>query len=289
MKFFTVTAQFILLLLLSSIALDAESSEQSHPFVVSGVIVNSGSAELIQRFTRYLAKNSDYPLHVVYVEKYSELSKILAEDPKAIGWTCGAPYVEDHLSFGQQLVAVPLFNQLPTYSSVVVALIERKETRLVDFKGGVLAFSDRRSNSGYLSPQFALFQQGITMENHFRLLVDAGNHEGSIEAVLNGLADVAAVDEYVWEVYKKSHPQVEKALHEIERMGPYPLTPIVTGNLVSPADIKKLSIALTQMNNSSEGNKLLAAFYFDGFVEKSPAFFDSIKHMLEKVENNSGK
>ncbi len=82
--------------------------------MVSGVIINSNNGNLIERFTRYLSTQSGYPLQAMYVNKYAELSRVLRDDPKAVGWTCGAPFVEDYDTTGQQLVAVPLFNKKPT-------------------------------------------------------------------------------------------------------------------------------------------------------------------------------
>ncbi len=267
----------------------AQASDKiQQPFVVSGVIINSYSGNLIERFTRYLSTKSGYPLQVVYVNKYSELSRVLRENPEAIGWTCGAPYVQDSETSGQQLVAVPLLNKKPTYHSLILTRTGRSEKTLADFKGGVLAYSDPRSNSGFLSPKYALHKQGIDIGKHFRLLLNTGNHESSINALLNSLADVAAVDEYVWLTYLKKHPEANKAVHEIERMGPFPFTPIVAGNEISADNISKLSSTLLNMNDDAEGRKLLSEFYLDGFVEKEPAFYQPVKNMLEEVNIDSG-
>jgi len=267
----------------------AQASDKiQQPFVVSGVIINSYSGNLIERFTRYLSTKSGYPLQVVYVNKYSELSRVLRENPEAIGWTCGAPYVQDSEVSGQQLVAVPLLNTKPTYYSLILTRTGRSEKTLADFRGGVLAYSDPRSNSGFLSPKYALHKQGIDIDKHFRLLLNTGNHESSINALLNSLADVAAIDEYVWLAYLNKHPEAGKALHEIERMGPFPFTPIVAGSEISADDINRLSSALLDMNDDAEGRKLLSEFYLDGFVKKEPAFYQSIKNMLEEVNIDSG-
>jgi phosphonate transport system substrate-binding protein len=264
------------------------SDEIPQPFVVSGVIINSYNGDLIERFTQYLSTRSGYPLQVVYVNKYSELSRVLRENPEAVGWTCGAPYVQDSEANGQQLVAVPLLNKKPTYHSLILTRTGRSEKTLADFKGGVLAYSDPGSNSGFLSPRYALHKQGIDIEKHFRLLLNTGNHESSINALLNSLADVAAVDEYVWLAYLNKHPEAAEALHEIERMGPFPFTPIVTGSEVSAKDISRLSSTLLNMSDDAEGQKLLSEFYLDGFVKKQPAFYQPIKNMLEQVNIDSG-
>lgn len=213
---------------------------------------------------------------------------MLRENPDAVGWTCGAPYVQDSEASGQQLIAVPLLNKKPTYYSLILTRTGRSEKTLADFKHSVLAYSDPRSNSGFLSPKYALYKQGIDIDKHFRLLLDTGNHESSINALLNNLADVAAVDEYVWLAYLNKHPEASKTLHEIERMGPFPFTPIVAGSEISAGDISKLSSALLDMSDDTEGQKLLSEFYLDGFVKKEPAFYQPIKNMLEEVNIDSG-
>ncbi len=259
------------------------SDNTQQPFVVSGVIINSQNGNLIERFTQYLSAQSAYPLQLVYVNNYTELSRVLRENPKAVGWTCGMPYVQDSQLDGQQLVAVPLFNNKPSYHSLILTRSDRREKTLADFKDGVLAYPDPRSNSGYLSPRYALFKQGIDINKHFRLLLNTSSHEGSIKAVINNLADVAAVDEYIWHSYLEAHPEANKILHEIERMGPFPFTPIVTGNKVSASDINKLSSALINMKNEAAGKKLLSEFHLDGFVTKKPAFYRPVKNMLKEV------
>lgn len=258
------------------------------PFVVSGVIINSQNANLIERFTQYLSTKSGYPLQVAYVNKYSDLSRALRENPKAIGWTCSAPYVQDSKADGQQLIAVPLFDNKPAYHSLILTRSERSEKTLANFKDAVLAYSDPRSNSGFLSPKYTLHKQGIDIEKHFRLLLNTGSHEGSITAVLNHLADVAAVDEYIWHTYLKKHPEANKQLREIERMGPFPFTPIVAGSEISTNNINKISSTLLKMKDDSEGKKLLAEFYLDGFVKKQPAFYQPVKDMLQEVNINKG-
>lgn len=281
---------FASILLILPVLLQAHENHDSeeHAFVVTGVVKNSNSATVIEAFTRYLIKHSGYPLKIIYAADYTDLSKIMRRDPYSLGWTCGAPYVQDHASDQQQLIAVPTFNQKPTYYSIILTRSKRPEKTLADFKGGVLAYSDPRSNSGFLAPKYSLFKKGIDIKTHFRLLLDAGNHEGSIEALLNGLADVAAVDEYIWLTYIKDNPQAQQALREVERMGPYPFTPIVASKGVEKKDIEKLRTALINMKNDTQGKELLKRFSLDSFVEKENNFYAPIKLMLENVEINTG-
>ena len=78
-------------------------------------------------------------------------------------------------------------------------------------------------------------------------------------------------------------------LHELERMGPFPFTPIVTGNKVSTNDIKRIADVLINMHKDSSGKKLLTEFQFDGFVKKSAEFYQPIVEMLSEVTLDPGQ
>ncbi len=257
----------------------------SHPFVVTGVVKNSDSGDLIQRFVSILSARTGYPMYVISVDSYQALTDFLATVPGALGWTCGQPYVEDRRAYGQQLVAVPLFNGSPTYHSLVLARWDSTATHLSGFRNAVFAYSDTRSNSGMLAPTIALKRQGIDLQRHFRFLVRTGIHENTIKALLAGVADVAAVDEYVWVQYLKSHPEAAQRLKEVERFGPFPFTPVVAAASVPEAVVTALRKTLTEMNGDPEGKAVLDEFGLDGFVVKPPRFYAPIEAMLNRLND----
>jgi len=274
---------FLCLLMGSAQAHSSHDSRLLHPFIVSGVILNSDNAGRIEAFARILGEAAGYPLQVRFVDSYDALSAALRKDPDAIGWTCGAPFVEDHRQDGQQLVAVPLLHGQPTYYSLIISRRGGTEKSLLDFRGKVFAYSDRRSNSGYVAPAYQLKQAGFGIQNYFRLLLHAGNHERSIEAVANGLADVAAVDEYVWLEYLKRHPQTGRQLHQIERLGPFPFTPIVAGKAVGQDTIGRLQQTLSRLGQKPAGKALLDDFGLDGFVTRGKDFYRPIEDMMRAL------
>ena len=270
-----ISLLLIYLLLVPSIYAQSET----HLFVVSGVIVNSQSSKKVDHFVKMVEKKSSYKLKPFYVDSYKRLSKILRENPDALAWTCGAPYVEDSIKDSQQLIAVPLFNKSPTYHSFIVTQKSSSAKDLLDFKGKIFAYSDPRSNSGFVAPSQYLKTHQHDLKDFFRLTMHAGTHERSIEAIYRGLVNVGAIDEYVWVDYINSRPKIAQKLHVIQKMGPFPFTPIVAGKGVSKKVIKKLQKALTTMNKN-ELTRFYSDFKLDGFVVKEPSFFEPIKKML---------
>jgi len=252
--------------------------------VLSGVVLEQGHNQLLARFTDWLSKKADYPLNTRFTDSYQSLTDSLREHATCLAWTCGAPFVQDQARDGQQLIAVPLFHGKPTYSSLLLTRAGRSEKTLADFKGQVFAYSDPRSNSGFIAPSFALQQQGLDINDYFRYLMHTGLHEYSIEALLSGQADVASIDEYVVVEYFKAHPAAKDKLVILEQFGPFPFTPIVGGSKVPAAAIARLQHALVSMHEDPAGAAMLKEFGLDGFVVKPVSFYQPIADMLKALE-----
>ena len=264
-------------------------SGEVHPFVVTGVVPGRENARVLEAFAAYLAERSGHPLRLRFVAAYEDLSEVLRRDPQAVGWTCGAPFVEDRARDGQQLVAVPLFHDRPEYHSLVIAAADREAQSLLDFHGGILAYSDPRSNSGYLAPSWYLLRNHHRLHDSFRLLLHTGDHERSIRAVIGGLADVAAVDEYVWEVYRRRWPEEAARVRVVQALGPFPFTPVVAGREVDGTTLRRLTRTLTGMGETPAGRRLLEQLYLDGFVERRPDFYRPLARMLEELRQAQGE
>lgn len=272
----------LLLLLFHKVIFAAQDTPKEHLFIVSGVIVNSESSKKIAHFINMIAQKSGYLLKPFYVDSYTRLSKVLRENPDALAWTCGVPYVEDSIKDQQQLIAVPLFNGVPTYSSFIVTRRDNSGKKLLDFKAKILAYSDHRSNSGYVAPSVLLKNGGEDMADFFKVKIHTGTHEKSIEAIYRGIADVGAIDEYVWVEYIKNKPDIAKKLHVIEKSGPFPFTPIVAAKGVPKEMVEKIRIALTNMTQA-ENLRFRNDFKLDGFVSKPPQFFNPIKDNMSYI------
>ena len=259
--------------------------------VFSGVVLDQGKNRQLDDFSRWLARHARYPLESRYAESYQVLSEVLRRQRDALGLTCGAPFVQDHIADGQQLVAVPLFRGKPLYHSLVIARADAGADKkgLPDFGGGVFAFSDPRSNSGFVVPAYMLARRGVDIHRHFRFLLNTGLHENTIRAVADGLADVGNVDEYVWVEYRKKHPGIARRVRVVERFGPFPFTPVVAGAGVPPDVVARVRAALVGMSRDEQGRKILDSLGLDGFVVEPVSFYKPIADMLHLSLDSSSR
>ena len=276
--------KYLLILLLTMFPLTSFTLAKTneHLFVISGVIVNSDTNIKMKNFINIISKKTGYKLKPFYVNSYDRLSKTLRDNPYALAWTCGLPYVQDSIKDNQQLVAVPLYKGKPTYSSLIISRKDNKKQNLIDFRNNIFAYSDIRSNSGYLAPSVLLKKHGLNIKNFFRVKIPTGTHEAAIEAVSNGLADVAAIDEYVWDEYVRTRSHITKKLHIIEKTGPFPFTPIVVGSGVTNDVLNKIKKSLIELT-PTELESFKNDFHMDGFILKDPSFYDPIKKMLHYI------
>ena len=261
-------------------------SDQKHLFVVSGVVLNSTNSKKINDLVAMIERKTHYPLETYFVDSYERLSKLLRDNPYALAWTCGYPFVEDSEKDQQQLVAVPLYKGKPLYKSLIVSRKTDPGKSLSDFRGRIFVYSDPRSNSGYLAPSYLLSQQDTNIDQFFRLKIRAGSHEKSIEAIYRGLADIGAIDQYIWDIYIQKRPELLKKLHVIQETGPFPFTPVVAGKKVDPETLKKIRQALTNMEGQ-DLDKFRADFKMDGFVVKEKTFYQPIKDMISRINNTT--
>jgi len=269
--------------LLGLFVLSGDGVAEDAKMQFSGVVLVQGDNPVLRDFTRWLSRKADYTMVPAYADSYQSVSESLKEHGNDLAWTCGAPFAHDHVTDGQLLVAVPLFQGKPVYHSLTITRSGHQEEKITDFAGQVLAYSDPRSNSGFVVPAYVLQEQGVDISRHFRLLLHTGMHEGSIRAVLEGLADVANVDEYVYVEYLKSHPLAKDKLKVVQRFGPYPFTPIVAGNRMPPDVLKRLQQALVGMAADKRGSEILGRLGLDGFVVKDASFYDPIVRMLSAL------
>jgi len=276
--------RLFLFVVLTFCSLSAPALAGSSKLAFTGVTLDQGNNPVLSSFTGWLSKKANYPLTPSYKDSYQGVTDYLREHRQCLAWTCGVPFVQDHQKDAQQLIAVPLFRGKPTYHSLVIAKKGRLEKTLLDFKGKAFAYSDLRSNSGFVAPSYALKKQGVDINKHFRLLLHTGSHEGSIDAVLNDLVDVANVDEYIFVEYFKAHPEDEGRLVVLKRFGPFPFTPIVAGSDTPPEVIHRLQQALISMHKDKEGKRILDQLGLDGFVVKPVSFYQPIVDMLEALK-----
>lgn len=113
--------------------------------------------------------------------------------------TCGMPY-RTRLDSKIALVATPVhgLHDLSDghYRSVLVARRDDPRTDLKDFEGASLAYNSKISQSGWAAPLNYAAETGLT----FSVGPKTGGHAASARTVVQGKADLSALDAVSWEM-----------------------------------------------------------------------------------------
>lgn len=175
--------------------------------------------------------------------------------------TCGMPF-RKRLHSHVTLVGTPDYG-LPGcppgyYRSVLVARSDAPGRAEADFAGGVLAYNETMSQSGWAGPMVHLDALGVRFGAHLR----TGAHVASVHAVANGQADLAGVDAVTWALLC-DHDPVTRQLRVVADTNPTPGLPYVTAK---GRDAARIASAVRQAI-ADLPDKDRAALHLQGFVD----------------------
>jgi ABC-type phosphate/phosphonate transport system substrate-binding protein len=168
--------------------------------------------------------------------------------------TCGFPY-RAKLHGRVSLIGTPDYGVegcLPGYyRSVFVARANDPRDTLTEFDGASLAYNDPMSQSGWAAPQNHATSLGLTLHPG----VQSGGHKLSMMAVVNGQADIAALDAVTWSLLAEWEPAAQQ-VKVVGMTEPTPGLPyIAAANADSDALFSTITAAIAAL--SDEDRRIL--------------------------------
>jgi ABC-type phosphate/phosphonate transport system substrate-binding protein len=163
-----------------------------------------------------------------------------------ISQTCGYPLMHG-LSECVQLIATPQFDAPgcdgPHYSSVLATRVDAHFDSLAACRGARAAYNQDDSNSGMnvlrhvVAP---LARNGM----FFSEVVRTGSHLGSLRAVVENRADVAAIDCVTFAFVCDEWPELAEKVRQIGVTAASPGLPLIASNAVPAETVKALRSSL---------------------------------------------
>ena len=154
--------------------------------------------------------------------------QVAVEDPPpGILWMCGLETIlrQDDGRLAGSITGAPVFpgRRSPLYDSVIVAAERWSGSALAELEGATLAINQPDSWSGHHALRAHLHRLGRPGAR-FASTVVTGSHEASIDALIAGEADIAAIDDTVWTARLGRDPRAA-ALTVIDRTDAWPAPP----------------------------------------------------------------
>ena len=221
-------------------------------------------------------------IEMVQRRTYAEITGLLLERAVDAAWLCGYPYPhhEDALS----LLAVPVWQGAPLYRSYLITHADDPATGLADLQGGIHAFSDPDSNSGYLATVSDLARMGTRPETFLSRTIFAYGHRNVVRAVAQGLTRSGSVDGYVWEALTSVEPGLTTRTRVIAKSELLGFPPFVAprDRALQP-EIARFKATLLGLSQTDVGRDALPLLQLDDVVETTPALFDGIRARMRDV------
>jgi ABC-type phosphate/phosphonate transport system substrate-binding protein len=231
----------------------------------------SAVAELVARAAGYDPIPLDEP-------GLAQLDRIVAKPGPALLFLCGLPYVrlrDDNAQVDAIAAAVPEGAPGPVYFADLVVRDGLEARSATDLVGRRVGMNGRDSLSGYVLPYSALIPRALAAPLYDNA-IETGSHRRSLELLLSGEIDAAAIDSTLLAIEAKN-PTIS-ALRVIERLGPAPIPPIVLLN-GDPHLADHLREALTSLDQHVIGRRALELGLIDRYVETSDGAYDAVREM----------
>lgn len=214
---------------------------------------------------------------------YKEVTGLLLDGAVDAAWLCGYPYLQHRASLA--LLAVPVWRGRPLYQSYLIAGVDNSAASLAELRGGIHAFSDPDSNSGYLVTVSDLARMGETPDRFFRRTIYTYGHRNVVRAVADGLVTSGSVDGYVWEVLTAEEPELTERTRVVSKSEWLGFPPVCARpDRLDTARVQAFKAALFDFSGTELGSDVLELLQLDGFTEADPSVFDGILARMKDLE-----
>lgn len=214
---------------------------------------------------------------------YKEVTGLLLEGAVDAAWLCGFPYLQHREALS--LVAVPVWHGRPLYQSYLIAGVNDAAASLEELRGGIHAFSDPDSNSGYLVTVSDLARIGETPETFFRRSIYTYGHRNVVRAVADGLVRSGSVDGYVWEALTSEEPGLTDRTRVVAKSEWLGFPPVCARkDRVDTPPLAAFRAALFGFSATGRGAEVLRLLQLDGFTAADPALYDGISARIRDLE-----
>jgi ABC-type phosphate/phosphonate transport system substrate-binding protein len=180
------------------------------------------------------------------------LDELWARDDLGCVFMCGYPYAL-RAAAGRRpvLLAAPVpspprFGDRAVYVSDFIVRADAAYARLEDTFGGRIAYSGEHSQSGYNGPRHHLLAYRSPARPRLFAEVKGpyGRQRAVIQAVLDGEADVAAIDGYAHDLLRRHDPAQAGRLRVVATTPPAPSPPLVASPRLGEPERERLTEAL---------------------------------------------
>ncbi len=208
-----------------------------------------------RRLLQWVDARAGVPLDVLDTRSMS-LEELWAREDMGCVFMCGYPYAQRAVRpalLAAPVPSPPRYADRAVYVSDFIVRADGPFTRLEDTFGGRLAYSAEHSHSGYNAPRHHLLKHHAGRTALFAEVKGPyGRQRAVVQAVLDGEADVAAIDGYAHDLLRRHDPAVGVRLRVVATTDPAPSPPLVASPAMPASARERITAALLDAHEASE-------------------------------------
>ena len=207
-----------------------------------------------------------------------------------IGFVCGLLYSQrTHCPFCPiELLAAPVpypprYQGKPLYFSDVIVHKESSFASFEDLQGCRWGYNELVSHSGWNLVRYSLYKQGHT-PHFFGSTVETGSHQRSIDMVIQGKVEAAAIDSLVLDLFLLDNPNLAAQIRVIATLGPSAIPPVVVSKNLDVTLKQSIQALLLNMHRDPQAAKILHQSLIERFVPVTDEHYEDIYRMFTLVQ-----
>lgn len=255
-----------------------ESSEKPLRIAFASVISPKETRQAYQHLVDYISQNQHRPAVLLQRRTYEELNTLMSNGDADVAFFSTGAYSAYHGKMPIEMLAMGQTNGSIYYQTYIIAATDSGITGFDQLRGKVFAFTDPISYSGHLSIDFLLLDKGSSPEIYFKRFFYTYNHDKSIWAVANHLADAASIDSQIYDFVMQTNPQLLEKIRIIDILPEAPTGPIVMRSDLSGQEKDALRHIFYNMDQNSALREVLRHVVIDKFIAPTPELYEELRH-----------
>ena len=253
-----------------------QARENNKTLLRMGFIYQADIQDTVTRYQplfNYLEKHLPLRITPVWYDNGYQLMVDLNQGFVDLVLADGTMYIYAREKLNANQIAVMKVKGKFSRRAVVVVRRDSGIKDLEDLRGKRMALVGPFDELSTLWVRSELEGMGETVDGFFHTAVNTLSFEASILNTVLKEVDAAAAEESVFIGLRNINPKIRETLEVIKRSPPYSNLVIIAGKAVDPTFIRKIRSVLVTMDNSLEGNAVLASIHCDGFYPKNDGLF----------------
>ncbi len=241
---------------------------------VAAILSPTGTIDSYTPLINYFEEILGKPVKLVQRKTYREINELLARGSVDVAFVCTGAYMEGVKDDIMTILVVPEINGRVTYQSYMIVQAASPYQSFEDLRGKIFAFTDPMSNTGYLYPLSLLKIKDETPESYFKRTIFTYSHDRSINAVADGVADGASVDNLILEYARQRGPELSERIKVIWKSEEFGMPPVVIPKQLGEEKRLKFEKLFLDITHHQAGRLALEALGIGKFVKPDLTLYD---------------